>query len=133
MCPFSDMGCSADLLHKDVPEHLDACCQSHLLLAVERLREQQEVIKKLHGRVNSVESECSKTSGQLVALTASVAAGAVALEVSEKRSASKISDEVSRCEGRLNDKISRVGTQASSIQSSVQNLETKLKPFFERK
>lgn len=131
-CPFADMGCSADLLHKDVPEHLDTCGQSHLLLAIERVREQQEVIKVFHSRLNDVEKQCSKNTGELFTLTASLAAAGVALEVSEKRSASRISEEISKCESRLNDKISRVGTQTNSIQSSVQTLETKLKPFFER-
>jgi len=44
-CPFEDFGCSAQLLFKDVPDHLDSCGQSHLMLAVTRVREQQAVIK----------------------------------------------------------------------------------------
>lgn len=68
-CPFAALGCMAEgtevlssaccyyktmslgIAHRDLPNHMDQCVQSHLMLTLSRLVEQQTVIKRLHREV----------------------------------------------------------------------------------
>jgi hypothetical protein len=97
-CPFADIGCSASLLYKDVPAHLDQCAPAHLILAIDRVREQGVVIEKLFGRIYELEQHCNDNSARINGLAAASAAAVVAIEVAEKRMWSKCSDEIGRAE-----------------------------------
>ena len=158
LCPFVDIGCSASLLYKDVPAHLDQCAPAHLILAIDRVRAQGVVIEKLFGRIHELEQYCNDNSARINGLAAASAAAVVAIEVVEKRMWSKCSDEIGRAErfvllapilftlrsrrpslnllcflasSRCNDKTAKVSSLANSTQTSTQNIERQLKPLLD--
>ena len=82
-CPFADLGCSVSLLHKDVPDHLDSCSNSHLLLAVEVVRNQRNIIEELSLKLQTVEQGQQDLHGTCHKLQMGAAAALVAIEASE--------------------------------------------------
>lgn len=92
---------------------MDAAVQSHLLLAVGRLQEQQEVIVGLNRKVSELQSRVSDHCGQIAAAAAAITANA-ALEAEHHR-------ELAALEGRVN---RRVGDAKSAVQSEVASLRS---------
>ena len=68
-CPFYDLGCIAELVHKDVPDHLDIASHSHLLLALNTIRDQAISIKNLSTRYDrSIRNIIAKHSTKIYVL-----------------------------------------------------------------
>lgn len=93
-CPYKDLGCMADLCHKDVPGHLDACMPSHLLLSMSRIQEQQNVIVAMHQRLMDLEIRATGHGQQIVAITAAASTLAATVEMHDKRQQKALHDEV---------------------------------------
>jgi seryl-tRNA synthetase len=56
-CPFKNIGCIKIIKACDVQTHVVEDAPAHLLLAVNRMTEHQDVIKKLHVQVQTLENE----------------------------------------------------------------------------
>jgi hypothetical protein len=56
-CPFKDIGCIKEIRIIDMNTHVVEDAPAHLLLAVNRLAEHQEVIRKLYGEVQTLQDE----------------------------------------------------------------------------
>jgi exonuclease VII small subunit len=56
-CPFGRIGCSTIVKAKDIPDHVDADTGSHLLLALHRMMEYEDMIRKLVSKQNQLEQE----------------------------------------------------------------------------
>ena len=134
-CPYRDLGCMADLAHKDVPSHLDACMPSHLLLALARLQEQQNVIKDLHSRVGELEAGQSRVLQQAVGAAAVATAAREAVDLlahrheraakeeaaAQAKKTAAVASDVQRNSGAL-------ARQASDI-AAINKTLTEIKPF----
>merc|ERR1712137_390522 len=55
-CNFRCIGCDVSLTQRDVQSHLEDCSQSHILLLLEKVMEQQTAIRSLTSKVNELES-----------------------------------------------------------------------------
>jgi len=64
-CPFSHLGCLAILKAQDIPRHLEATTSAHLLLALQRMKEYELQISKLHHRMNAMEQDKEKLQDRL--------------------------------------------------------------------
>jgi len=93
-CPYRDLGCLAALQHKDVPEHLETCMPSHLLLAMARMQEQQSVIRDLHHRLGELEGTQTQLVTKVVAVSTSAAAAMNAIEVLAQKQDRALKEEV---------------------------------------
>lgn len=56
-CPFKDIGCIKQIKAMELKNHVVDDAPAHLLLAVNRMTEHQDVIRKLHDRVEALEKE----------------------------------------------------------------------------
>jgi len=137
-CTFACIGCDVPLTQQAVVKHLDDCQQSHVLLLLCALQEQQDVINKLTARVAQLES-CSdsfqtQTGGniegldkriqeleqQSKALPATIDSKVAA--VSKKSSASAVeearkhSEKITR---KVEDKVGAVQSEVAGIQSQL--------------
>jgi len=56
-CPFKNIGCDKVIKACDLQSHIVEDASAHLLLAVNRMLEHQNVIKNLNARVKSLEAE----------------------------------------------------------------------------
>lgn len=130
LCPFAPLGCDAThLLFKDLPAHMDATTQPHLLLALARMREQQEVIAQLGGAVRAIDTKTVAFGAQIAGLTAGAAALAAHAEASEKKVLKALHDEVGRVDAKAAKKMSaveaHVGAELQQVKRAVQDLATK--------
>ena len=107
-------------MFRTLPDHLDSCVQSHLLLTMKRVQEQQSVIVKLNQRVNHLEAQDQKHTAAVAAATASVAAAAIALEASERRAIKSIHDEIGKVDQKS---VRRTSDLSSSVQSELNKLQ----------
>jgi predicted nucleic acid-binding Zn-ribbon protein len=56
-CPFKDIGCIKEIRAIDLRTHVIEDSPAHLLLAVARMAEHQEVIRKLYAEVQTLQDE----------------------------------------------------------------------------
>jgi TRAF-type zinc finger len=56
-CPFKDIGCLKEIKAVDLKTHVVEDAPAHSLLALGRMAEHQDVIRKLYGRVQTLEEE----------------------------------------------------------------------------
>merc|ERR1711957_911812 len=66
-CIFKSIGCTAEVTHQSLAPHLEDCTQSHLMLMLNTVVEQQDVIKSLCGRVYDLESRAKALESWSVA------------------------------------------------------------------
>ena len=90
VCPFNEIGCSAVVLHKDVPDHMKSHAESHLLLALDRMMEYQKVFQDMTDRVTKLEKENEDLKKNGIATATGLATAMAALELSKKNSSSEI-------------------------------------------
>lgn len=93
-CPYKDLGCLADLCHKDLPFHLDACMPSHLLLSLSRIQEQQNVIRDMHQRLLDIEVRTTSHGQAIVGITAAASTLSATVEMHNKRQDKALHDEI---------------------------------------
>jgi len=79
-CPFAALGCAASLTRQEVPTHVEVAAQGHLLLAVNRISEHQDAIRKLSARVSELE-KTQRESDDASSASAATAAAATATMV----------------------------------------------------
>eukprot|EP00596_Hydrurales_sp_CCMP1899_P006799 CAMPEP_0119043424 /NCGR_PEP_ID=MMETSP1177-20130426/21728_1 /TAXON_ID=2985 /ORGANISM="Ochromonas sp, Strain CCMP1899" /LENGTH=394 /DNA_ID=CAMNT_0007011455 /DNA_START=173 /DNA_END=1358 /DNA_ORIENTATION=- len=95
LCPFSDIGCMGECTYKNLPDHLDLCTQSHLLLAASRMREQENVIRQMHSKIREICSAHDQQKLQLTAL-ATASAASIAVEIENKKIMKHMKDDIAR-------------------------------------
>ena len=62
-CPFAHLGCTAVLKAKEIPPHVEKETGSHLLLALQRMKEYEIQFRRLHDRIDTLQSQQKSTSG----------------------------------------------------------------------
>lgn len=78
-CPFAALGCAASLTRQEVPTHVEVAAQGHLLLAVNRISEHQDVIRKLSARMSELEKTQRESDDASSASAATAAATSAAM------------------------------------------------------
>lgn len=133
-CPYLDLGCMAALCHKDVPDHLETCMPSHLLLSLTRLQEQASVIRDLHSRVIDLEGANAKLAQQMTTVVASSAAAMTALEIQSHRQDKALREEAavqkkltSAVSSELHSHVSKHNSEISAINKSL----AEIRPFLQ--
>ena len=132
-CPFADLGCMATLTHQDVEKHLNDCIQSHLLLSLNRIKEQQDVIVTLHQKTK----EYDKLASDFIALGATVTAVSTLVnEVDKKhtkimteelkKNDTKSSKEINLAIGEFRTENSKVRNELNGIKSEQSQLKSGL-------
>lgn len=114
-CPFADLGCSVSLLHKDVPEHLDSCSNSHLLLAVDVVRGQRNLIEEMSLKLQTLEQSQQDLNGTCHKLQMGAAAALVAIETSERKIYHRLHDDITKVEKKSQDANSKITNDLSSL------------------
>ena len=56
-CPFASIGCSRLLQAQDIPNHVQEETSSHMLLALNRILEVQDVIRDMNGKMKTLQDE----------------------------------------------------------------------------
>ena len=93
LCPYADIGCvpsTVGLTVRGLQSHLDSNMNKHLLLSLDRLKEQQGIIVQLNRRVKELEKATDLNTKGLVTVTASVATMFVNAEVGESKELKRI-------------------------------------------
>lgn len=103
-CPFKDIGCLKEVRAMDVKAHVVEDAPAHLLLAVNRMTEHQEVIRKLHLKVETLETENAQLR-----------------ETAEKR------------EQESSQRITKLQTQVNKMSKELTTLEKTCKKEFSQK
>lgn len=114
-----------EITMKDLSDHLEKCVHSHLLLAVNRMQEQQDVIVVLHRKVKELEEIVDSHSSQLAGVQAEIAAvgaaATAALLASEKKTEKNINNHVNN----LDKKINGVGSRHDEEIQKLKKMFTK--------
>lgn len=135
-CTFSAIGCSAPLNQRGVSTHLEDCTQSHMMMMLQTMMEQQDVIRSLTARVYELETRCAssqeaeRTSQALV--TGEIAKLDSKLAALEQRSTKEIKkvadgaadDAKKKADAAGSDARKRADAAAASTQKDVTSLRT---------
>ena len=120
---------SSELVQRTLPDHMETCTQSHLLLSMTRIQEQQNVIISLNRRVNDLEKKTGQHVTQIATLVASVAAASAAVEESEKRVTKSFQYDLQKLDQKTTKKANDITTEYRSevtkLTRSVQELATR--------
>ena len=100
-CPFYDIGCISDLVYKDVPEHIDTCANSHLLLSLNTIRDQAISIKSLNNRIDTLQEELKKTNSKQVELQIAVTGATSAVALVEQKQIRQLKTQVENLDTTL--------------------------------
>ena len=134
-CPFMEIGCMATLTHHEVEKHLDECIQSHLLLSLNRIKEQQQVIVNLHQKTKEYDKLVSKNTTDLVTLGASVLAANTLINEVDKKYSKTITDELKKNDAKSSKEINlavgefrteniKLRTELNAIKSEQSQIKT---------
>ena len=95
-CPFNELGCMASLMAVKVPHHLEECATAHLMQLLNRVVEQQSVIKTLHKDARDAKLLAEHTSEALVAALVEIGALKSAAEKNVQKPSKEVTDELAR-------------------------------------
>jgi uncharacterized coiled-coil protein SlyX len=125
-CPFSELGCMAEMVFKDVASHMDECTQSHMLLALNRVKEQEQVITMLSKKVQILETKTAHQATQLTELATGAASAMTAIAATEKRMQKLVADEVHKVESKALKKSTDLGSEMHNELNKVKRVLTDL-------
>ena len=118
-CPFACLGCNADLLFKDLPDHMDSTIQPHMMMGLNRVMEQHDVIVKLNTKVASLETKTATYGAQIATLITGAAAVTVAMEANEKKMIKALHDEVGRVDAKTTKKQQALESHTQQIANEM--------------
>lgn len=110
-------------MHRTLPEHLDNCCQSHLLLTLGVVASQKITIDNLSRQLKAVEEQQNKNTAVLGGFEAVIGTAVAGIEVSERRQTKKFQSEISTLNSKIDSRISEVNNR---IQAEVNKLDRSL-------
>jgi hypothetical protein len=126
-CPFAELGCMAALKHNEVEAHLEECIQSHLLLSLNRIKEQQTVIVNLHQKVKEYDKVITKNTTDLITIGASVTAINTLVNEVDKKHTKTITDELKKNDAKsskeINLAVGEFRTENSKIRSEMNTIK----------
>ena len=93
------------MVQKDVPAHVDACTNSHLLLALNTVRDQAVTVKKLDQKLIQLQDELRRTNAKVSETQTSVVGVTTAITVAEQRQLKLLKNHLAETE----EKLSQVG------------------------
>lgn len=128
LCPFAELGCMSSLCHNEVEKHLDECIQSHLLLSLNRITEQQKVIVAIHQKTRDYDKEILSNKNTLVTLGAAVTAATVMIESVDKKYQKLINEAVKKNDAKsskeVNLAIGEFRTENSKLRSELNTVKS---------
>lgn len=131
LCPFAELGCMSSLCHNEVEKHLDECIQSHLLLSLNRITEQQKVIVAIHQKTRDYDKEILSNKNTLVTLGAAVTAATAMIESVDKKHQKIINDIVinikkndAKSSKEVNLAIGEFRTENSKLRSELNTVKS---------
>ena len=126
-CPFAELGCMAALKHNEVEGHLEECIQSHLLLSLNRIKEQQSVIISLHQKVKEYDLKIIKNTNDLITIGASVTAINTLVNEVDKKHTKMITDELKKNDAKsskeTNLAVGEFRTENSKIRTEINSIK----------
>ena len=96
------------MTHAGVEKHIDEATHAHLLLALNRIREQQGVIVQLAEGVKQLKGNEIERDKQLAAFAAGLTAANLAVDVSQNKVMKQMSDEIARVDAKGDKKVSNM-------------------------
>lgn len=109
----------AELTHRALPEHLETCAQSHMLLLLRRVTEQQGVIVANRQKLNALENTVTAHTANLAALDTAVAAAVAGVDHVERRVLKTLRDEMATATKKHSKDISSLQSELNSLKNSV--------------
>jgi len=97
--------------------------QQHLLLTLQRVKEQQGVIQMLHQRTHDLENSLTEQNNRLVGVCEGLRKAIVAVEAAEARSSKAHREEISKLDAKAAKGINQVITD---MHSEIAKLKTSL-------
>lgn len=126
ICPYASLGCKEEQLSvRSLTAHLkDAdAINSHLLLSLTRLEEQQGVIVKLHKKVKALESTVEDQALSISALQGGATAAMVAIKKTEQDVERTSHQEVKDLEKKLDSSNKAFEKKVDSLSKTIRTLE----------
>lgn len=121
-CPYNCIGCIAPgLIHKDVPMHLEDKVQAHMELMLQRIMEQQSVIKMLHGSVESLEQQNAQTVLEMRAMNASLTTISATLSGLQAKQDKSLQSEIQKIDRKLSTSVDNLTTEVNSIKKYLRD------------
>lgn len=107
--------CVIDLVYKELSSHMESCTHSHMLLILERVREQQEVIVGMNKSMKTMEEVQERSTAALASVQATMATTVAAVEISEKRAMKQMNERISALESKFNSKTSQATNSVRNV------------------
>ncbi len=133
VCPFAEIGCSAVVLHKDVPDHMKSHAESHLLLALDRMMEYQKVFQDMTDRISKLEQENKDLKKNGVATATGLATAMAALEATKKSTSSEMKSLASYSKKETANLRTYVDSKLSSQENFVKREFQSVNQFLSKK
>ena len=108
-----------DLVQKSLPDHIDSCMSSHLLLSLDCMRSQQQTIIDLTARLKSLEEEHNKHTASLSVVASGLAAANQAIDHSHAKHTKTLTEQISKLDKTH---TKRLHDTNASIQSDLTRL-----------
>eukprot|EP01041_Mallomonas_annulata_P003979 gene3979-7930_t len=127
-CPFNEMGCNVtELTHKALPDHMDCCTQSHLLLVLNRITEHQNVIVNLKQKTENLEMITAANTSNIAGLDAALAANVLAIDHAERRTLKVLRDEATTSDKKISTAITSLTGEVNTLKTTMTKLKHDLK------
>lgn len=122
-CPYAEVGCTTDVVCRTLPRHIEDSTQAHMLLTLHRVKEQQDVILKLHQRTHDLENKLTEQNNRLTGVCEGLRNAIVAVEIAEARSSTAYREEISKLDSKAAKGINQVVTD---MHGEIAKLKTSL-------
>lgn len=113
-------------MHRDLPNHMDACIQSHLLLALGRIQDQDSKILSLEQQLRALEHRSEEHWAQhkkaIDGVAVKAAAASTLVDALERRQTTLVQSEINKVDTKLSRKINEVAAQ---VQRGLQEHQRK--------
>lgn len=110
-CPFKNIGCIKEVKACELPLHVTEDMTSHLLLAVDQIKQQQQVIQNLHTSLGSLRSENEELARSLQAHSEHASTETQQLQTKITKLTKELADFQKSCKNELK----RLNTPKSSL------------------
>lgn len=131
-CTYSGIGCEVPLTQQAVASHLDDCSQSHMLLLLCALQEQQDVIGKLTTRISELEARSAAHDKQSTESIDGHHKRVLALEERSKSMPAILDDKFSAAEKRAAEEKKRsVAATSEEAKKAAEKVGSKLEKNIE--
>jgi len=129
-CPFNELGCSVVCAHRSLQDHLDQYMQSHLLLSLTRVEEQQTVIVSLHRRINDIETKIKEHDTAIIGSSTAISSAIAVVETNNKKQFKALHDDISKVDSKSTRHITDI---AGELRGEIAKIKRSLSEIIPKK